>query len=153
MIDSPELNDFPINMDLSEIARVDNFLFPDPFKDIRNSGYPYKDHEATCFKCGKKYIAMCYFKNIAAYICPECSNKELDTKNYKEMAESFEKIFPEGVPPRIARTLNDLFDSFKDRPEELKDEIEQLVNFLNEKYPWDEYATFPYVYHKLENES
>ena len=64
MIDSPGLNDFPINTDLSEIARVDYFLFPDPFKDIRNSGYPYKDHEATCFKCGKKYISMCYFKNI-----------------------------------------------------------------------------------------
>jgi len=35
-------------------------------------------HKVNCFKCGKEFMSQHLFKNIACYVCAECSRKEYE---------------------------------------------------------------------------
>lgn len=90
---------------------------------ILDSNRPtYKVH---CFRCGKEFMSQLLFKNIACYVCTECSRKEyeeypmsrkdlLDEDSVKVL-EQFEYVCKKDLTDaEFRKEINDIIKSYTD---------------------------------------
>lgn len=82
--------------------------------------------EVNCFRCGKGFMSQHLFKNIACYVCDECSRKEYEehpisrkdllSKDGIKVLRDFEEVCNQDLTDAdFRKEINDIIKSYTDK--------------------------------------